>query len=326
MRAMSWMGLLWAVMAGAAVGQEHLDQPHPAMACLGVPDAKLGELPEYPFELFKRGTEGKVKVQLTFVAHDQAPTIKVIDAPDDSSFEESVRLHAAHLRVPCAQASDLPFVLTRNYEFKKDSRQIFVLDDDAERSKQRKEILSCLEHRTGAKAPKFPLGARRADVQGSVLVSYRFSGGDEAASFTVTAPPELDLLRDATQDWFAGMRLPCFKGVPFHGRIIYRFVLEGDAYGFKPGISFKDVLALSSKSRLATLPGSSVEMGCPFDVRLTYFMPYRSNVVRQVGDTDVRRKPLLDWFADLLLQMPKDTGWAVFGDSTTFQVPCYQFK
>lgn len=323
---MSWMGLLWAVMAGSAWGQVHLDQPHPAMACLGVPDAKLGELPEYPFELFKGDVEGRVKVQLTFTAPDQAPTVKVIEAPNNPNFEVSVRQHVKHLRVPCAQAQDLPFVLVRNYEFKKDSRQTFVLDDDVARSKQRKETLSCLEHRTGWVHPKYPVEASRRGMQGSVLVSYRFTSANEAPSFVVTAPPELAPLKESTQSWFGGMRLPCYDGTPFHGNVIYRFVMEGEAYGFKPDVTFQHFVALSSKSRRAALPSTSVEMGCPFDVRLTYFMPHRPNVVRQVGDTDVRRKPLLDWFADLLLQMPKDTGWAVFGDTAAFQVPCYEFK
>lgn len=326
MRASTWMGLLWAGLVGAAHGQEYLDQSHPAAACIAMAEAGAPDLPEYPFGLYKEGVEGKVQVQLTFVAPDKAPDVKVIKAADDSSFEASVLLHVKQLRVPCAQASDLPFVLVRDYEFKKDSRQTFVLNNDLERAKKQEVLLSCLKHRTGLKVPKYSSAARREEVQGSVLVAYRFTSANEPPSFTVTAPPELALLQEATQEWFAGMRMPCYEGEPFHGRVVYRYKFEGDAYGFKPGISFKEMLALSSKSRLAALPSSSVDMACPFDVRLTYFMPYRPNTVRQVGDSDARRKPLLDWFADLLLQLPKDAEWKVFGDSTTFQVPCYQFK
>jgi hypothetical protein len=320
------MGLLWAVVVGAAHGQEHLVQPHPAMACIGVADAASSEMPEYPFGLFKHGIEGEVRIQLTFVAPDTAPNVKVIAAPDDSSFEESVLKHVKHLRVPCAHASDLPFVLVRQYAFKKDSRQTFVLDDDRERAQKQQEMLSCLRHRTGLKIPKYSSAARRENVQGAVLVTYRFTSATEPPSFTVTAPQELELLQEATKRWFVGMSMPCYDGEPFHGHVIYKYQLEGDAYGFKPDISFKEMLALSSKSRLASLPRSSVDMSCPFDVRLTYFMPHQPNSVSQVGDSDARRKPLLDWFADLLLQLPKDADWTVFGDSTTFQVPCYQFK
>ncbi|MDZ7812305.1 MAG: hypothetical protein U5L74_03965 [Ideonella sp.] len=296
------------------------------MACIGMGEPSASDLPDYPFAPFKSGIEGKVRVQLTFTAPDQAPTLKVLLAPDDAEFEVSVRQHAKGLRVPCAKVEDLPFVLVRDYEFKKDSRKVFALDEDAERIKARRETLSCLRHATGPTRPELPSEARRKEVQGTVLVSYRFNSATEAPSFTVTAPRDLAPLRRAIEEWFGGMRLPCYDGIPVHGTVLYRFTFEGDAYGFKPGIAFKDFLALSSKSRLATLPRSSVDMACPFDVRLTYLMPHLPNRVHQVGNTDPRRKPLLDWFSALQLDLPKETSSSIFGDSTTFEVPCYSFK
>ena len=119
--------------------------------------------------------------------------------------------------------------------------------------------------------------------------------------------------------------MPCLPpGAPaFDASISYVFKIEGTAYGFKPGLSLKQLLALDGAEHRQQLPRDSTAMACPFDVQLTYQRPAVANRVAQVGDWRAERKPLLDWLAGVTLNLDATQQRTLFGDTALVTIPCY---
>lgn len=323
------LGLL---AAGSAMAQPAALQTSAALECMTPPAAQRGA-PEYPFLAFKKQLSGQVKVRLKFTGQDIAPAVTVLANDGDDSFVDAVRAHVRNLRVPCLAANAEPVELDFSYVFRPDEPEPVTpavpLDPRAAALQRQRQ---CVQHVSGRNMPDYPLQALRSAAQGRVLAELRFEapdkppvavllprkGGDAVEQGRHATQPFLDMLRD----WVQGYRMPCLEGAPVTVEESYVFVIEGSAFGFKPGITLRELLPLVRNIRLQRLQFDFNQMACPFDVALTYWQPNRPNVVRVRGAYNAAREPFLDWLRQSHLDMPASALDTVYGDTAMFTVPC----
>jgi hypothetical protein len=63
-------------------------------------------------------------------------------------------------------------------------------------------------------------------------------------------------------------------------------------------------------------------MGCPFDLRLSYYRPHRRNVVGELENTNPARAAFMDWLSMVTLSLDSANNTAILGDQITVSVPC----
>ena len=329
--------IAWCLALPAAQAQQARSEPSAAERCLKLTDEVTDAGPEYPFEAFKRGTSGRVKVELEFTLPDKAPSVKVLEASAEvkgeqrasaaaSDFETAVRAFARHYRVPCLTPSEVPARFSVEYVFRPDRRQPeHGQPTDLERA-ERAALWRCVRHSRADAKLEFPVRAFYEPVQGRVLARLRFPAADEAPEVELYARPGARRLADAVREWVTGLRLPCHRGGTYETTLTYVFVIEGDAYGFKPGIGFRQLLATMPVAVREKMPRDTTPMGCPFDIRLTYTRPQRDNDVDVLSPWNPARKPFLDWLRTVELVLPEESLDSVFGDSVVFTVPCLKIQ
>jgi hypothetical protein len=314
-------GLSLLFLAGPARAQDPTLEPSAAQRCLTPVDERRGE-PVYPPHALMLGAKGRVKVELAFAAHDKRPAVTVLDSDGDRSFVDAVKEHVAAFRVPCLGRAEAPARLVIEYVFRPgDGRHVSWTDPLDADAAARGEMLKCLRHESGDKAPAYPLAARRNGVQGRVLTRLRFDSADQPPQAQVFARPGARLLARQVKDWVQGYRLPCLGGAPLEMSQVFAFVFEGEVYGFKPA-SLVEFLAAVKGIRSQRLQFDFNAMGCPFDVRLRYRQPDLVNAVGTPGPPDASRRDFLDWLGRAELALPGPSLDAIFGDEVTLRIPC----
>lgn len=326
----------WAVVlaggllaAGGAVAQPFTLQPSMAVQCLTPPAAQRGA-PDYPFEAYKQGLNGRVQVRLRFTGADLAPAVTVLVQDGDDSFVDAVRAHVRGLRVPCLQGAD-PVDLLFDFVFRPDEPRLAPLPQDADASRLAAQM-ACVHNISGTNMPDYPLAALRRDVQGRVVAELRFvapdqppmvrlmprTGGDANDPRRHDAEVFLPVLRT----WTAGYRMPCLQGQPVTLVQDYTYRIDGSNFGFRPGLSLRELLPLVQGIRSQRLRFDFSTQGCPFDVRLRYRQPNLPNAVEELGTHHPARGPFLDWLRQMQLDLPAASHDAVYGDELRFTVPC----
>ena len=320
-------GLLLA--ASCAMAQRSTLAPSAAVACLSPPPAQRGT-PDYPFEAFKYKLPGDVHVRLRFTGPERAPAVTVLDHQGDAGFVDAVRGHVATFRLPCHDGV-APVDLDFSFAFRPDETpQPPVPTDLADAERQRQ--LQCMEHRSGLNMPSYPMPALKAGVQARVPVELRFEAPDLPPAVRLLPRVggdsvqrgryETDVFLSTLRSWAEGYRLPCLSGGPITVERTFVFVVEGDAWGFKPGVSLRELLPLVRNIRQQRLQFDFTRMQCPFDLRLSYFQPNLPNVVQQTGTPVAARQPFIDWLTQVQFDMPDKSLDSVYGDSLTITVPC----
>ena len=315
--------LLAIAWAGWAQAQQVALDTSAVVRCL-TPAADVRGTPDYPFDALKSGTDGRVKVRLSFSAVDQPPRVEVLEG--DGAFVDAVKQHVREFRVPCLSAADAPAQLTQEYVFRRDRRQVLWshLEDLADA--RRREMLKCVAHASGQKSPDYPYRARQESVQGRVLARLVFDAADRPPKATVHARKNARLLEREVAQWVEDLRMPCHTGSPLAADWTFVFRFEGDAaYGFG-GVSLRALLASIKDIQRQTVAFDFNTMGCPFDLRLHYLQPYMPNSVGQVGSHDAARRPFLDWLSKAELNLPAATQDAVFADFADLHIPCLKIN
>jgi hypothetical protein len=326
-RAVVLAGLLLA--AGGAMAQQMQLAPSAAVACLSPAAAERGT-PEYPFAAFKDKLPGDVRVRLRFAGPTAAPAVKLLSNDGDDSFVDAVRTHVATLRLPCHDGS-APVELDFHFAFRPDERPLAAVPVDAADAERQRQ-LQCISHVSGSNMPDYPLAAARKEVQARVLTELTFHAPDQpptarflpriGADAVTAGSHDADLFLPTLRSWVTGYRMPCHAGQPARTRITYVFQLEGHAWGFKPGISLRELLPLVHGIRQQRLQLDTTRMQCPFELRVEYFQPNLPNLVREVGPGVAARQPLIDWLQQTQLDMPAKALDSVYADTLTLAVPC----
>ena len=296
--------------------------PSAAVACL-TPPAGARSKPTYPKQLLERKEGGTVDVEMTFRAPDEAPRVKVLHRSSTPDLMVSaVKEYLQEFRVPCMQPGDAPVTMLQSFSFDPvDGRQTFASGPVDRAETADREVFACLTQIAPAARPAYTTAAVRAGEQGRLLVQLKFDRPDEPPTMTVLAAPKGRYLRTAVQDFIAGYRLPCLKDKPVVGRQMFTFRIDGERRTV-----LKDV-GLAAFVRAAKPVGGPVrfdleQMGCPFDVRVTFLQPVESNLVQQLDNIDPRRAEFLEWLATLRLDVDAKTSNELLGDTMTVSVPC----
>lgn len=330
MRRAAWRSALAAAAgllasAAALALPETKPEPTPAVDCARV-KAGSPQLPEYPFDEYKSGKPGRVQATVTLPGGLFGNTVEIQASEGGAPFEAEVRRWLRTVEAPCL-ASGETAVLRYDFVFQPDRREVAPSEPQDARAAEREALFKCMKHVEDLKAPAYPGFALRKQLQGRVMGYLTFSASDR--------PPQLEMLqrrsaeefRGEIERWAAGLRLPCHPGQgPMKARVLFIFRIEGDsAFGFKP-VRVLDLLANGKGVRERPLALDTTQMGCPFDLRLTYLRPDRPNIVGEVGHSDPRRRPLLELLRTLELDMRTHTLDAVYADTADVAVPCFRLN
>lgn len=323
--------VLAVAMAMPAMAQQVTLEPSDALKCLTPAAAERGA-PAYPLEAYKREQKGSVKVRLRFAGPDARPAVTVLAQEGDDSFVLAVQDHVRKMRVPCQASGAAPVQLDFEFVFRPEERQVLAsagLDADAA---ERRAQVDCMVHTSGEKQPVYPDDALREHAQGRVLVQLRFEARDQppvVQVFTRAGPGArfssqrvARMLVRPAEHWVQGYRMPCLQGPPITTVVSFFYRIEGSPYGFKPGLTLRELLPMVRNIRLQRLDFDFTRMGCPFDVKLQYRQPHLPNVVAELSDHDPARRPFLDWLRQSSLDLSEDALDSVYGDTARFTVPC----
>lgn len=323
------------LLAAPVAAQQITLEPSAAVACLTPPAGQRGE-PEYPFVAFKLGQKGRVQVMLSFTSPNTRPAFKVLAQEGDDSFVEAVEAHVRSLRLPCHDGGQTPVQLRFDFVFQPDLEKVYAAAPEDGDAAARRAQLACIMHTSGDKAPAYPMEALRLGAQGRILVRLRFEAGDRApvAEILPRAGTEASLrarrgtrlLVAPIEDWVAGYRMPCLSGRPITTIMTFVYVIEGDGYGFKPGLTLMTLLPTVRNIRLQRLNFDFNQMGCPFDVALQYRQPRLPNWVTDLGAHNPARQPFLDWLRQSDFDMPEQSLDSIYADTARFTVPCLKIN
>lgn len=320
-----WLALALAASACCAVAQQTTLQPSPALQCLTQGDA--GQPLLYPEEMLQRKDGGTVAVELRFAGPDQAPNVTISDQDRPSAvLVDAVRAHVRRFRVPCMAANDPTVLIRQDYVFvPNDGRKVVTTTPTDPLQAARGDFWACLSHVDGEKKPDYPYRALvpggKAEEQGNVYVSLKFLAPDQPPVLTLLTAVPGRALRGAVAQYANGLRLPCMGAEPVAFSVLYTFQIVDGSRLLLPDLSLKALLAAASNLRGGVYFDLNA-LGCPFDVRLTYFRPHGPNTLRQLEPAMPARQAFLDWLCGLTLNLPERANTSVLGQTITVQVPC----
>ncbi len=316
-------GLLLAASAGAQVRIELA--PPAALECLQVPTGEPVE-PVYPFDAYKAGEAGRVKATVSLPGGLFGNEVEIQSSEGAAAFVDAAKKFLRSLSAPCLKKGE-KVTLQYEFVFKPDDRKVIWGSPTEATDETRRSEVKCIGHVDKVKSPPYPERARRSLQQGRVYGLMTFHSAD--------APPEVELLhRPAAESfapsitsWAAGLRMPCHAGRgPVRTGVLFIYLMEGEGrYGFK-ALTLPELLGVSKGIRERRLQLDTTAMGCPFDVKLTYYQPLRRNSVGEVGDSDPRRRPLLELLAGLELELRSNSLDSVFADTADVAVPCVRIN
>ncbi len=316
--------LLVCTAASAAAQTLPVPEPSPALSCLAVAPGEPDQ-PEYPFDLYKSGTPGRVKASVTLPGGLFGNKVEVLERDGDPAFAASSRSFLRALRAPCLKEGE---TVTLSYEFvfQPDRREVVWRRPTDNTDAERKAMAACIRHERGEKSPDYPTNARRREEEARLAAVLTFTSADAPPSMELMHRPSAESFAPAIRSWVAGLRMPCHAGGPVQLRYHYVFRLEGNsAFGFKP-LTLLQVLAVSKGMRERELVLDTTTMGCPFDLKLSYLQPFRPNSVGEVGGSNPSRRPLLELLSNIELDLRGRELDSVFADTADVAVPCVKLN
>lgn len=317
----AWLAV-WATASLAQGPAPQLEPPAEA-ACLVATDPQL-PLPEYPFVEYKTSVGGRVKLELHFTGPELRPAVKVLESAGGDNFIDEARRYAATLRLPCLQPGQAGVRVVQDYVFRRDDRQVFPSPFGPADLPRKRELLACLKRDGANSESNYPNEALRIGLQGRVIVEAEFTGPDQPPAIRLHHRRAARVLAQATERVVGRFRLPCFvhgQDEPVRVSFAFVYLLEGQAYGFKP-LTLPQLLPAIKGVREQRLQFDTQQMACPFDLRLYYRRPDLPNIVSELGARVPAREPLLRWLRGIELNLPERTLDSVYGDTADIAVPC----
>jgi hypothetical protein len=153
------------------------------------------------------------------------------------------------------------------------------------------------------------------DPAAAPAVETVFAGGDSRYSD--------GLIAEAKQ-----LRLPCVTAaapvvtVETHRVGARNSGLRAAEPRLKPELQLAELLRLVKDLKSQQVKFDMRAMSCPFNLRFGPFRPYMQNSVEEVGASDPRRAPLIEWLRNVTLAIPKDMMVTAIGRDSLVAVPC----
>lgn len=160
----------------------------------------------------------------------------------------------------------------------------------------------------------------RQHEQGNFLVRLRFASPTEPPVFDIVAGPSHRWLRASLVDFAKGYRLPCHAGAPVSLDVLFTFRIEEGARTLLKDLTLRQFVGLAR-----TAPPGRFDfgtMGCPFDLRVTHFQPYKPHGIGQIGEARAERLDFIEWLSRVELKLDEQTALALLGATFTLSVPC----
>jgi hypothetical protein len=322
----TWMVAAWAVLVSPGLHAQPTVElaPSDALACLTPNAAQRGAI-EFPFDAWKTGRDGEVKVRAMFDSADGAPELRVLTSEGGAEFEAAVKAAMKQWRVPCLRPGQRA-TLEQVVAFKSSLGKAYTLPARDAAEALELAALRCMAHLRGEKTPDYPSDALRQGVQGNVLARVRVTGPDREPEVVVSARPQARSLARSVREWLKDVRMPCLSGEHINSIYTFKFVFEGDNFGLKP-MTLTQFLPGVKGIRSTPLQLDTTAMGCPFSLRWQFRRPFADNGVHDLDTTPrPEREPLFAWLRQVELNLSEEALDAVYGDNTILTVPCLKIN
>lgn len=283
---------------------------------------------EYPEGAIDRQQGAIVKVRLTFKEADAAPRVEIVGNTSDERFERSVRRYVRGYRVPCLPEGAAPVDALQEFSFDPyDGRKVVWGEVRSDELPFREcAVLDGVKY-PWRKVPHYPSSLISRGTGGVVLATMSFSSPTEAPVVDIVFNGGHDALGRSVADYLKDVRLTCLPaGQTVKVKIPFGFKVAGESELVLKDLTLQQfVQAISAdalKQRAHRVQFDLSAMGCPFDVRLALWQPYDKNGVGEVGGTDPRREPFLNWLKTVPLALTPRQISTVLGRKMNISVPC----
>lgn len=312
--------VLW-IVTGVAIAQT-ISEPQfeatPAnLDCL-LPIAAERGVPTYPAVEWAEQRSATVKVKLTFNSATLPPKAELAGDKRFIGFENSVADYVSRYRLPCFVEGQAPIVTDQTFTFSYNDHQSVVYDNvggNAERSHWK-----CVEQST----PKYPISDRHVAAEGNVVLAFTFLKKDEEPKVDVIYGARNRNLQAAAVRAAKNYRYKCDipDGEPVVAQQRFHFRLEGGKVFGLRDLDLLTFLGSVEPTELGKVRFDFNEMACPFDLNVNLYRPYARNTLGQFGQPNAKRKPFMDWLAQLTMRLPLEAEPYLIGQSVKVSVPC----
>lgn len=321
------LGVAWLLGTGltnGAMAQQAVpnDDGAALLGCL----VKPAEPPAYSDKDRERGTEGSVRIKLTFTDPALAPKVEVLHRAASNDMLDQVLMQVRGYRLPC-----LPLAQTveavQEFGFAAQGGQPIRWTGLRNAPKRpRGDLTACL--RTPENAPTLfghmqtGSNIRRREF-GNLIVALRFERADAAPVVKVLYDQTDNPMRQAVMAHVDQYRLPCLPAgaEPYVIEQQFRYDLSNAQY------RLNDMKLVAFLGRVKDLEKRPVRfdldtMSCPFQVVWRLGMPAMANRVGEVGESNPNRIEFLAWLSELTMNLPSEQFERVLGQSAVLTVPC----
>lgn len=309
-----------------AYAQVYEPTPSPALACLTLTSGATNAI-EYPEEALKRKDGGTIVVNLEFNGPESAPDVDIVDGRSaHNELVLAVKKHVKRFRIPCMKQGDQPVRFRQEYIFlPHDARKIVDATPVDLAVEEKKKLLQCITHLKPGSKPHYPIGALRREAQGNFLVSLKFENPTGAPDVKWLAAANDIHLKESIAYFVEGLRMPCFSGAPLETTFLYKFSIDDGSRVFLKDSDLVSFLR-SARDMYKPVQFDFDTMNCPFDLRVNYRRPYAPSHIGELENSNIARKPFLEWLSTVTLDLKEDDNNRVLGSIFTLHVPCGSLK
>lgn len=319
-------GVCALLLSGAVSAQQQLSVSSDALDCL-LPVLSERQPVDYPALRLQRKEGASFEVDFLFDGADRAPRVKLVKetrpgwVEPEADFLEAVEAYARQLRVPCLTPAQGSASLRQRFNFEpNDGRKVAnSLFSDSPGWRSALPEGCTVQH---AALPSYPMAALRREVQGSVIMEYRFDSATAAPrARIVTQPVGSPEFGRGLMANVRNLSLPCFNGEPVTLRLLYVYRLQDARRTLLRDMDLRQFLGAAQDVPQPAYFDLNT-LGCPFSVRVKYTAPYIGNTIKELDSSVSARKPFLDWLSRIALKLPERAANLVIGDEFTLDIPC----